>query len=540
LHPSTLAKRVHFFLFLAFITFYFYGLGYLPLVGPDEPRYAQVAREMFFRGDLITPTLGGHTWFEKPALLYWMIIGAFRVFGVHEWSARLGPAICGLLTVLAVWWLANSVERTTDADWKGYGNWSALIAASCLGMIVFSRGVSFDIVVTMTTTWALTFFLQCEMVDDSRKRTKLLIGFYFFVGLSLIAKGLVGVVIPFGVVGLYFLLRRAKPRRAIWFSLFWGVPFALLVSSVWYGPVIYKHGWQFINEFFVQHHFARYLSNKYHHPQPLYFYPAILLMLIVPWTPFLIDAFISAKHWNWRGADTSSRLLVFSVAWVVFPIVFFSFSVSKLPAYILPVLPAALMLTSSSVTRFQSMTDWNWPIRATGVLCLLLGLTGLIYGLRVEHLSVTCAVLSSLPFLLAGIVALLRNLSPPVSMFSVAGAVLISMVLVLNCAALRVSRRESTRDLLELADSRGYLSLPVLAMHGDDRSAEFYASGRVIYGTDGEVTSLDEAPTIVDAVRKRKERILAFIPAEDIDLFRGQPGIEVVGDNGKLALLCLY
>src|SRR6185503_6517782 len=81
LHPSNLAKRGTVFLFLAFIAFYFYGLGSFPLLGPDEPRYAQVAREMFLRHDWITPTLGGHTWFEKPALLYWMQIAAFKLFG---------------------------------------------------------------------------------------------------------------------------------------------------------------------------------------------------------------------------------------------------------------------------------------------------------------------------------------------------------------------------------------------------------------------------------------------------------------------------
>ncbi len=103
MHPSTLAKRVYLLLFAVIIAFYLYGLGKLPLLGPDEPRYAQVAREMLLSRDLITPTLGGHTWFEKPALLYWMIAAAFKVFGVSEWSARLGPAVCGLLTIVAVW-----------------------------------------------------------------------------------------------------------------------------------------------------------------------------------------------------------------------------------------------------------------------------------------------------------------------------------------------------------------------------------------------------------------------------------------------------
>src|SRR3954470_2195865 len=89
-------------LFAAVIVFYLYGLGHLPLVGPDEPRYAQVAREMFERGDMVTPTLGGHTWFEKPALLYWMMMAGYKLFGVSEWAARLGPALSGLLTAFLV------------------------------------------------------------------------------------------------------------------------------------------------------------------------------------------------------------------------------------------------------------------------------------------------------------------------------------------------------------------------------------------------------------------------------------------------------
>jgi hypothetical protein len=88
LQPSTLAKRGSILLFVAFILFYFYGLGHLPFIGPDEPRYAEVAREMFLRRDWITPTLGGYLWFEKPALLYWMATVSFKLFGVSEWSAR--------------------------------------------------------------------------------------------------------------------------------------------------------------------------------------------------------------------------------------------------------------------------------------------------------------------------------------------------------------------------------------------------------------------------------------------------------------------
>src|ERR1044072_8141627 len=189
------------------------------------------------------------------------------------------------------------VGRAGDKD---FGFWSVIVTASCLGLIVFSRAASFDVVVTMTTTWSLAFFLLHELPSTRRKRL-LLAGFYAFVGLSLLAKGLIGIVIPFGVVGLYYLLRRSWPVRSVWLSLSWGVPLALAVSAIWYGPVIARDGWTFIDEFFIQHHFARYVSKKYHHPQPIYFYPVIILMFTLPWSVHLICALAKARKGEGRG-----------------------------------------------------------------------------------------------------------------------------------------------------------------------------------------------------------------------------------------------
>ncbi|HKP45888.1 MAG TPA: phospholipid carrier-dependent glycosyltransferase, partial [Pyrinomonadaceae bacterium] len=109
---SKLAKRGWFLLFAAIAAIYLFGLSSLPLVGPDEPRYAEIAREMFARGDFITPTLGGAPWFEKPPLLYWLIAASYRVFGVNEFAARFGPALCGLVTAAFVWWTAKNVEQS--------------------------------------------------------------------------------------------------------------------------------------------------------------------------------------------------------------------------------------------------------------------------------------------------------------------------------------------------------------------------------------------------------------------------------------------
>jgi 4-amino-4-deoxy-L-arabinose transferase-like glycosyltransferase len=528
LHPSALAKRLYILLFIAIIALYLYGLGSLPLLGPDEPRYAQVAREMFLRGDLITPTLGGHTWFEKPALLYWLMIGAFKLFGVSEFSARLGPALCGLLTIAAVWRVGRAVERSSDQA-QGFAFWSTLLASSALGLIVFSRAASFDVVITMTTTWALAFFMLYELAQ--RRVVLLLVGFYVCVGLSLLAKGLVGIVIPFGVVGSYYLIRREWPNRKVWLSLIWGVPLAVAVSALWYGPVITRHGWSFVNEFFVEHHFARYVSNKYHHPQPLYFYPAIILLLALPWTAFLLEALAKVRSWAWRGADGLSILRVFSFAWLLLPIVFFSFSGSKLPGYVLPALPAVAFLIADRLRHSAS----RWPVTTTGVICLALAAGGFVYAFQSGQISIGCAAMLAVPMVLAaGSSFVLRDQRVTFPMI-VCGSTFVLVMLVAICAAPPVANRESVRDLLQLADARGYGEAPVLAQRSDDRSAQFYAHDRVVYNSEGEPVTFDEVS--LEQARALGGRLVVFIPVEYVDEFRGAPAIEIIGDNGRLAVL---
>jgi 4-amino-4-deoxy-L-arabinose transferase-like glycosyltransferase len=528
LHPSALAKRLYILLFIAIIAFYFYGFGSLPLLGPDEPRYAQVAREMFLRSDPITPTLGGHTWFEKPALLYWMIMASFKIFGVNEWSARVGPAVCGLLTIAAVWRVGREVERTSEQV-RDFSFWTVLVGASSLGLIVFARAASFDIVVTMTTTWALAFFVRGELTRE--KRSAFLVGFYISVGLSLLAKGLVGVVIPFGVVGVYYVLRREWPARQVWLSLLWGVPLAALVSAIWYGPVIARHGWLFVDEFFIQHHFARFVSNKYHHPQPIYFYPAIILLLALPWTAFLIESLAKGRRWTWRGNDSLSIVRVFSLAWLAMPIVFFSFSGSKLPGYILPALPAAAFLVADRFTESIS----KWSLRATGLICVALVVGGFVYGLQSKEISLVCATLIAVPLVAAAVASLAKPNERPVSLALICGATFVLVMVVSICAAPRVGQRESVRDLLQLADARGYADAPVLAQRSDDRSAQFYAHDRVVYNAEGEPITYDEVS--VEQARAIGKRIVVFIPLEYANDIKRLPSFEFLGDNGRLAVL---
>jgi 4-amino-4-deoxy-L-arabinose transferase-like glycosyltransferase len=553
-----LAKRGWLLLFIALAAFYLWGLGSLPLVGPDEPRYAEVAREMLARHDWITPTLGGLPWFEKPPLLYWLMAAAYRVFGVNEYAARLGPAICGLLTAAFVYWIGKTIEiggGTADSSQvdasineeqrrDGLGRYSALVWLTSLGAIVFSRGASFDIVVTTTITGALACFFVWHVrvrTDNSSfgRSRRLLIGFYLFIGASLLAKGLIGIVIPFGVLGVYYLLRRDSPNRTFIKSLVWGVPLAIAEAAAWFGPMLWRHGWKFIDQFIVQHHFARFVTNKYHHPAPFYFYLIVLVALALPWTIFLGAGFLASRRWHWRGTISIDRLRVFTFCWIAVPVVFFSISESKLTAYILPVLPAVALLVGERITCYLNVQRGDLVMRSTGVLLVGLGVFGGWYVAHRFGLSLWLSVSGMSPLVLTGVAAVVRPQLRRSLVILISLSLLVTSAIGLYKVAPVVARPESVRDVLAVATARGYGATPVVQLHTIERTAEFYAANRLTYEPNGEPVKLEGVAQVAEAARRNGGLVLCFVPREYEPQLTSYQSVqtEEIGNNERVSLL---
>ncbi len=426
---------------------YFFGLG-LPLVGPDEPRYSQVAREMFERGDWVTTTLGGFNWFEKPALLYWLQISAYNIFGVSEFSARIGSALFGLGTVFCLFFigLKESVGFEARSGRTPFAFWMLAIPATCLGLIAFSRGASFDIIVTFPLTASLTFFylwyLEAERSGKTSTRYLFLAGFYFFAGVATLAKGLIGIVFPAATVSFFYILKWQLPRKDLLISIAWGPVLGLLAASSWYLPMYLRHGWEFIDQFFVQHHFQRYTSNKYRHPQPFWFFWLIFPLMTIPWIPFfLVSVWKEGKR---IGIDLYSRfsgrskseapsdLVFFAFAWMLVPLVFFSFSGSKLPGYVLPSLPPAAILTAIFVNKFAAVSKAR------------------------DMISKSFAI----------------------GMFTVC-------IIILALIAPSFFYADSAKGLIEAAEKKGARNLKVAAFKATNHGLEFYAAGRLIREPEG-------------------------------------------------------
>jgi 4-amino-4-deoxy-L-arabinose transferase len=180
----------------------------------------------------------------------------------------------------------------------------------------------------------------------------------------------------------------------------WGLPLTLLVAALWYAPVIALHGKIFLNEFFVQQHFARYTSNKYLHAQPFYYYLPVTLFFSFPWTVFLITSLI-----GWKRASGSNpvfdKLRLFALVWFIVPVAFFSLSGSKLSGYILPALPGVMVLAAMEVATYVRGEGKLGRVRLTGALLLLLGIGVTVYAARVgstnmdEHSGCRRAVVGS-------------------------------------------------------------------------------------------------------------------------------------------------
>ena len=507
--PKTKDRIIWLLLALAVIFVYFFALGSIPLLGPDEPRYAQVAREMFERGDWITPTLGGFDWFEKPALLYWLEIVSYKIFGVSEFAARFGSALFGLGTVFSLWILGRSLtaeniedaeknQRPKTKDQKpktNFANWLFLISASSIGLLTFSRAASFDIILTFPITAALVSFF---IFDQSNKKSIAdgylpLAAFYFFIGVALLAKGLVGLVFPAAIVAFYFIFSRKLPDKTFIFSLLWGTILSLAVAAVWYLPMYLANGWKFIDEFFIQHHFARFASNKYQHPQPFWFFWLVLPLMTIPWLPFFVWAirdFIktqAAKLKNRNQSRENSSVLLFAVCWLLVPLIFFSFSGSKLPGYILPALPAALILTAEYISRFAQKS------RRRKTIVQLIALT----------------------------------------MFA-------AVIVVLQFFVVAQVPSETVKPLIEIAAVNGYEHEKILNLNTISHSAEFYAADRLVRTADGKQRRFFDAAEIVGQMKvETAKSVLVLVPIQFLDQLTESDSVEakVLGDNTELAIV---
>jgi len=337
-HRSIAGRPALAVLALMLFAVWFGALESRGLFWPDEGRYAEIAREMLASGDYVTPRLNGLKYFEKPPLQYWFSALAFGLLGADEWTARLWPATTGFILVVvsaALWW-----------RWRGpdVGVLAGSMLASAWGLLLGAQILTLDIGLTLFHSIALLAFIAAHRSEaTSKTREWAMIVVWAAMACAVLSKGLVGIVLP----GLALVVYAAIERDlAVIKSVFtWpGIVVFLVLAVPWF-ILVQRANPEFFDLFFVQEHFRRYFEPGHNRPGRWWYFVPIGLAFLLPWTSALPGAIRDAWHAPRQGTLRPERLLV---VWAVVVFVFFSLSRSKLPFYILPVLPALVWLVANA------------------------------------------------------------------------------------------------------------------------------------------------------------------------------------------------
>lgn len=330
-------KTLTWTLLIVFAAVLLYALGARTLVPPDEGRYAEMAREMFASGDWITTRLNGIKYFEKPPLQTWMNALSFTLFGLGDWQARLWTGLCGLLGVVL-----TGVAGTRVFGAR-IGFYAALVLGSSFYWVACSQIDSLDMGLSGMMTVALCALLIAQRDDasESERRNWMLVC-WAGMALSVLSKGLIGLVLPGGVLVFYTIFSR---DWAIWkrLHLVRGLLLFFLIATPWFVLVGLKNPEQ-PHFFFVHEHFDRFLKKEHHREAAWYIFFVLLAAGSVPWVGVLVQSLIGAARRD--GETTKFRPRLMLLVWVAFITLFFTKSNSKLPGYILPVFPAVALLVA--------------------------------------------------------------------------------------------------------------------------------------------------------------------------------------------------
>ncbi len=359
-------------LFLAFIICFTSILTPPRLMDDLDAGQGDIARNILKSGDWVTPYLDGVKFLDKSPPLYWMIAVSFKIFGDHDWAARIPQQLFGfLLTVLAYRMALWGIGKRAAL-------YSGLAMATSTGLWLFTRVNIPDILVTVAIGFALWFFLRSQDAEwGEAKRWAL--AMWASAGLAVFFKGLIGAVLPTGVILLYFLLTGAWKRKEAWGRLRIGVGLLvfLAVALPWHvlavidnppyfdftmrsEPGVYRGFFWF---YIINEHVLRFLNLRYPHDYstvpPLVLWPQHLIWFC-PWSVFLLRA----ASLRFRPVDRESRMHLLCVCWIVVILGFFSVSTTQ-EYYTMPSYPAFAVLIGSAIAAAKS---WKLELRVIGVL----------------------------------------------------------------------------------------------------------------------------------------------------------------------------
>ena len=345
---------------------YFWGLGDYGLIDPDEGRYAEIPREMIEASDFITPRLNYVLYFEKPPLHYWLTAGAFMIFGENEFAGRFFPVIAGLGCCVLAYVVALKITRS---------KYASALAGLMLASSVLWYGTSRINITDMTLTFLFTASMASYYFWNVSGKKFHLLAFYSFMALSVLTKGLIGVVLPGGIALIHLIITKDYRKIIPLFSPSAIILFFVIVTP--YFVEVCRRNPDYFQFFFIREHFLRYTTTIHSRYEPFYFFIPIIVAGFIPWTGILWDSF-AAVFGKCRLIGKSAGS--FLGLWAGIPFAFFSASGSKLITYILPCFPPLMILAGASMSVLEGKNLQRFVIITSAVL-IPVAVTGFVLPL---------------------------------------------------------------------------------------------------------------------------------------------------------------
>lgn len=329
---------------------FLFALGTRDFWAPVEPRYGEIIRVMFSKGEWIVPTVNGDLYTDKPMLYFWLALIASKIAGgVSEWTVRLPAALGGVGFILTTYFIGR------DFFSARVGLLAAVVLATCMRVIWESRWAHVDMVFCCFFALSIYFGARSLLLRKGNPYEILLA--YVFMALATLTKGLIGVVLP-GLIFVALMLTRRDWRMIVDAKLPLGIPIFLLIGAPWFYLVNQATGGKWLSDFIYIHHLKRYTAGAGHR-QPFYYYFTTLPADFLPWTIFILPGLLAYRPYC-RVWD--APVIQFFVLWFLAVFIFFSLSDTKRDLYLLPLLPALALFLGNYFDGLATNTLTEDPL----------------------------------------------------------------------------------------------------------------------------------------------------------------------------------
>ena len=356
--PADAARRSPALLLILLAGWLLATLGLRPLLLPDEGRYAEVSRAML-HGDAVVPVLNGLPFFHKPPLFYWLDVAAMHVVGENVFAGRFGSFVGA--------WIMGAALLLAMRRW--HGPRAAAIALGVLATTPFffigAQYANHDMLVGGLIAAAVLAMARAVDQPPAVNLRWLVVG-WVLCALAMLAKGLIGIVLPALVIGPW-LLAQGRWRQMLKLLHPLGLLAFVIVGAPWFVAMQLRFA-DFFDYFIVEQHFRRFAQSNFNNVHGAWFFLVAMPLLTLPWSAWLPAAVQRAVG----GRNATVGLYAW---WIVAIVGFFSIPSSKLVGYALPALAPWCALLALAVAH-SARRWWPWVMGAAAVACVaIVGVT---------------------------------------------------------------------------------------------------------------------------------------------------------------------